>query len=101
MGAFSSGKKALGISDRSGVAYPLNNMRKEWNGLLVGYDEWESKHPQLMPRKRAVDPQALKVSRPDRKEPLVVFVGVPLVEAPNLFPPQGITQVGHVTVVIT
>ena len=41
MSKFASGKYALGISDRSGFAYPLNRMRKEWTGALVGFDEWE------------------------------------------------------------
>ena len=45
--AFASGKKAYGISDRSGFRYRLKDMRKEWNGLLVGKDEFEAKHPQL------------------------------------------------------
>ena len=43
MSKFASGKYALGISDRSGFAYPLNRMRKEWTGALVGFDEWEAK----------------------------------------------------------
>ena len=47
MSKFATGKNALGISDRSGFSYPLHKMKKEWNGLLVGYDEWEAKHPQL------------------------------------------------------
>jgi len=47
MSKFATGKNALGISDRSGFAYPLNKMKKEWNGSLVGHDEWEPKQPQL------------------------------------------------------
>ena len=39
--AFASGKKAYGISDRSGFRYRLKDMRKEWNGLLVGKDASE------------------------------------------------------------
>ena len=34
MARFSSEKHALGISDRSGAAYKLKNMRKEWTGML-------------------------------------------------------------------
>ena len=45
MSKFATGKHAFGISDRSGFRYRLKNMRKEWNGLLVGRDEWEEKHP--------------------------------------------------------
>ena len=99
--AFASGKNAYGISDRSGQRYKLNVMRKEWTGLLVGPDEFETKHPQLEPRRKVVDPQALRNPRPDRTEPLDVFVGVPLVEAPNVLPAQGFAQVGQITVVIT
>ena len=58
MGKWASGKYALGISDRSGAAYKLNDMRKEWTGMLVGFDEWEAKQPQLDPR-------------PDRTPPVV------------------------------
>lgn len=101
MAKFASGKNAYGISDRSGQRYKLNVMRKEWTGLLVGPDEFETKHPQLEPRRKVVDPQALRNPRPDRIEPLDVFVGVPLVGAPNLRPAQGFAQVGQITVVIT
>jgi len=41
-------------------------MRKEWNGLLVGRDEWEEKHPQLQPLRAVPDPQALKDPRPEQ-----------------------------------
>lgn len=101
MAKFASGKNAYGISDRSGQRYKLNVMRKEWTGLLVGPDEFETKHPQLEPRKKVIDPEALRNPRPDRIEPFLVFVGVPLVEAPNLRPPEAFGQVGTVTVVIT
>ena len=49
MSKFASGKNALAISDRSGFQYPYRLMRREWNGLLVGPDEFEPKHPQLGP----------------------------------------------------
>ena len=101
MGKFASGKYAYGISDRSGFRYRLNRMKKEWTGFLVGPDEYEPKHPQLEPRRRVSDPQALKDARPDQPEPLFVFVGVPLVEDPNLGPVWGVGQIGSVTVVTT
>ena len=74
MGKFASGKYALGISDRSGAAYKLRDMRKEWTGMLVGFDEWEPKQPQLRPRKVSADPQALRNPRPDREAPLVTVL---------------------------
>lgn len=63
--AFASGKKAFGISDRSGFRYRLRDMRKEWTGLLVGKDEFETKHPQLRPTRTGADPQALRNARPE------------------------------------
>ena len=74
MPRYASGKYALGISDRSGRAYLLRDMLLEWNGLLVGKDEFETKQPQLDPRNHRSDPQALSVSRPDRVEPAVVVL---------------------------
>ena len=71
MARFASNKYALGISDRSGAAYPLRNMRKEWTGMLIGKDEWESKQPQLTVLRVVADPEALRDARPDRTEPAV------------------------------
>jgi hypothetical protein len=65
MGRFAVGKDAFGISDRSGFRYRLRDMRKEWNGSLVGKDEYESKHPQIQPVRRAIDAEALSDPRPD------------------------------------
>ena len=59
MAKFASGKKAYAISDRSGFRYRYKDMRKEWNGLLVGPDEFEAKQPQLGPFRKVNDPQAL------------------------------------------
>ncbi len=65
MANYASGKDAYGVSDRSGFRYRLRDMKVEWNGLKVGYDEYESKHPQLDPRRKVIDPQALRDPRPD------------------------------------
>lgn len=99
--SYASGKNAFGISDRSGFRYPLNKMRREWTGALVGPDEYEPKHPQLRPPKAGPDPQALRNPRPDRTEPLKVYVGTPTVEAPRLERPRMVGKVGQVTVVTT
>ena len=69
MPRFASNKYAKGISDRSGREYPLKTMILEWNGLLVGPDEFEAKQPQLSPPRIQPDPQALRISRPARTEP--------------------------------
>ena len=98
MGRFASGNKAFGISDRSGFRYRLKDMKKEWNGLLVGPDEFEPNHPQLFPKRRIVDPQALRDARPDRKEPMNVYVGVVNVHDLTPRPLHGIGLVGEVTV---
>ena len=71
MARYASNKYAQGISDRSGAAYRLRDMRKEWTGMLVGKDEWEAKQPQLTVVKTPADPQALKDPRPARTEPAV------------------------------
>jgi len=66
MARYASDAKAYGISDRSGFRFRLRDMRKEWNGFLVGEDEYEPKHPQLSPAKVQADPQALKNPRPEQ-----------------------------------
>ena len=98
MGRYAAGNKAWGISDRSGFRYRLREMRKEWNGLLVGPDEYESKHPQLEAPNVSADPQALRDPRPDRAEELTVYIYRDQVGLP-VAGPRGIGQVGDVTVV--
>ena len=71
MSKFASGEKAKAISDRSGLAFPYNEMIKEWNGSFVHKSEFDAKHPQLEPRPHSGDAQALKDARPDRTEPVV------------------------------
>ena len=66
--AYARGKRALAISDRSGMAFPYNEMVKEWNGMLVHRSEFEPKHPQLEPKPHGGDMQALKDARPAREE---------------------------------
>ena len=96
--AYASGKHAWGISDRSGRRYRLREMKVEWTGAKVGPDEFEPKHPQLYPPKAYPDPQALRNPRPDTKETVQAYVGVPLVENPNLTSLRGVGQVGAVLV---
>ena len=81
-------------------------MRKEWNGLLVGRDEGEEKHPQLQPLRAVPDPQALRDPRPEQNldeqrdiqygyDP-VGFRDIPGVTPPNNLVADG--SVGAVTV---
>jgi hypothetical protein len=66
--AYARGKHAQAISDRSGMAFPYNEMVKEWNGMLVHISEYEPKQPQLEPKPHGGDAQALRDSRPARTE---------------------------------
>ena len=68
MTSFAQGKHALAISDRSGMAFPYNEMVREWNGALVHMSEYEPKQPQLDPKPTNADPQALVRARPARTE---------------------------------
>ena len=69
--AYSSGKKAYFISDRSGMRYPYKERIKEWNGAIVHVSEYEAKHPQLEIDRQVLDVEALRDPRPDRTEPAV------------------------------
>ena len=63
MPKFATGKNALAISDRSGMAFPYTEMVKEWNGSLVHYSEFEPKHPQIRRKFNVADAIALQNSR--------------------------------------
>ena len=79
--AFAQGKYAYRISDRSGFRYKIKDMRKEWNGSIVGKDEYEEKHPQLTPPRIRTDLEAIRDARPDRTETSV----------PNILPLNAFT----------
>tara|TARA_B100000282_G_scaffold269999_1_gene223740 strand:- start:317 stop:769 length:453 start_codon:yes stop_codon:yes gene_type:complete len=98
--AFASGKNAYGISDRSGFRYRLRDMKTEWNGLKVGPDEYEEKHPQLEPRRTVIDPQALRDPRPDSNNSIPMTVSFPAFDTETLeYVPSAIMKgrVGIVT----
>jgi|TARA_R100000458_G_scaffold1274_1_gene1073 hypothetical protein len=78
MARFARGKHAYGISDRSGFRYRLRDMRLEWNGSLVGKDEFEAKHPQLEPKRVFADAQALRNARPDSNNIFNIDVTFPV-----------------------
>ena len=69
--AQTKGKYSQFISDRSGMAFLYKESKKEWNGSLVHNSEFENKHPQLEPKKKRIDAEALKDPRPDRTETAV------------------------------
>ena len=91
MSNFASGKKAKAISDRSGMAFPYNEMLKEWNGSFVHQSEFETKHPQIEMKVHKPDRQALQNARSDRDESAV----------PNLLPLNGFKTASSGTSVIT
>ena len=101
MSKFAVGKDAYGISDRSGFRYRLRDMRKEWNGLLVGKDEYEEKHPQIQPVRRAIDAEALRDPRPDTNNIVSVTVSFPTFDVITLLFQSSIPamqgQIGTVT----
>ncbi len=75
--AFASGKYALAICDRCGFQYPYVALRKEWTGFKTCPECYEPKHPQLEPKRNVGDRIALREPRPDRIEPLDVYVFAP------------------------
>jgi len=91
MSNFATGKKSKAISDRSGMAFPYNEMVKEWNGSLVHKSEFESKHPQLELKSHKPDKQGLQNARPDRIE----------TAAPILLPLNALKTANSGTSVIT
>ena len=74
MSNFSKGKFAQFISDRSGMAFPYNEMVQEWTGAWVHVSEFEPKQPQLEPLPIVTDPQSLQYARSQTANSRV-FVG--------------------------
>tara|TARA_R100001015_G_scaffold16400_1_gene8324 strand:+ start:1103 stop:1483 length:381 start_codon:yes stop_codon:yes gene_type:complete len=72
--AYARGKYAKAISDRSGLAFPYNEMVKEWNGSFVHKSEFEPKHPQIRRKHIKADPIALANARPRPKDDEKQFV---------------------------
>ena len=74
MGKYSSGRFALRISDRSGMAFPYTEMVQEWNRSWVHTSEFEPKQPQLDPKNHPTDFTALEHARPQIAD-ATVYVG--------------------------
>ena len=83
MAKYATGKFAQRISDRSGMAFPYNEMVREWNGSTVHISEFEAKHPQLDPRYHPTDSQSLQNAKP-QTVPATVFLGINMI-AGNIF----------------
>ena len=71
MSKFATGKYAKAILDRSGLAFPYQEMVREWNGSFVHKSEYEDKAPQVQPTPHKGDAQALRNVRTDRDESAV------------------------------
>jgi hypothetical protein len=115
--AFATGKFSYGLCDYCGQRYEYNVLRKNWRGFMVCPEDYEPKEPQLEPLKYRGDAIALRDPRPDRIEPVSVFVGSPGFSAfqslgsanggTNMqpYPPTqdvvGVSKIGKVTVVTT
>lgn len=115
--AFATGKFSFALCDYCGQRYPYQVLRKNWRGFMVCPEDYEPKEPQLDPLNYSGDAIALRDPRPDRIEPVVVYLGVPADSAfqsigsasntVNMMPfpqqqaVQGVGQVGRVTIVIT
>tara|TARA_R110000868_G_scaffold354563_2_gene615873 strand:+ start:704 stop:1054 length:351 start_codon:yes stop_codon:yes gene_type:complete len=115
--AIASGKFSYALCDYCGQRYPYTVLRKNWRGFMVCPDDYEVKAAQLMPLNFKGDAIALQNPRPDRIEPVVVYLGVPADSAFNSigsasgtndmrpYPQQnaiiGVGSVGDVSIVIS
>lgn len=75
--AYASGKYAYGLCDYCGQRYPYNALRKNWRGFKVCPADYEPKEPQLDPLRFVADALSLNQPRPDRVEPMQVYVNAP------------------------
>ncbi len=91
MAKFSSGKYAQFISDRSGLAFPYQEMVVEWTGARVHTSEFEPKSPQVSPRPHGADPQALEHARPRS----------PSIPSPGILNPDPLSMNATTTATVT
>jgi hypothetical protein len=75
--AYATGKYSYGLCDYCGQRYPYTVLKKNWRGFKVCPEDYEPKEPQLEPLKYRGDAIALLQPRPDRVEPVDVYVGQP------------------------
>lgn len=75
--SYAKGKYALGLCDYCGQQFKLNELRKNWRGFKVCEADYEPKEPQLEPLRYKGDAVALFEPRPDRIEPIDVYVVAP------------------------
>ena len=74
MAKYANGNRSQAISDRSGQAFPYQEMVTEWNGSFVHISEFEEKHPQIRRKRVTADAIALQKVRPQRfQQPIQPF----------------------------
>ena len=83
MGRYVSGRFALRISDRDGMAYPYNEMVQEWTGAWVHISEYEPKSPLLNPTNHPTAAQALEHAKPQIADATIEVGAVGV--TPNFF----------------
>ena len=83
MGRYVSGRFALRISDRDGMAYPYIEMVQEWTGAWVHISEYEPKSPLLNPTNHPTDAQSLEHAKPQIADATIEVGAVGV--TPNFF----------------
>lgn len=63
--AFAQAKYAYGLCDQCGQKYKLKRLKKQWDGIKSCPQCFDTKHPQLQPKNRPADPEALRDPRPN------------------------------------
>ena len=63
MAKYANGNRSQAIPDRSGQAFPYQEMVTEWNGSFVHISEYEPKHPQIRRKRVTADAIALQKVR--------------------------------------
>ena len=61
-------KRSYFIDQRSGFKLPYKKARRQWDGLIVGPEDFDEKHPQLTPPKFKPEGKPLKYSSPDNDD---------------------------------
>jgi hypothetical protein len=74
---YATGKFAWGLCDYCGQRFKLNSLKKNWRGFKVCEADYEPKEPQLQPLRYRGDAVALFEPRPNRVEPMDVYVVPP------------------------
>lgn len=62
---FATAKYAYGLCDQCGQRYKLKRLKKQWDGIKSCPQCFDTKHPQLQPKNRPADPEALRDPRPN------------------------------------